>query len=119
MTVNKLNQLYKPDRLLYYIDASDEDLTRFPEGVIPDEINRYANAFGTYDYPGVFLIKSLDKPVIGIEFRKDDDRIEYPQGLESVEIGEAYFYSIELDSVIKCKPEHQMWCLIEFSYISF
>ncbi|SCW45609.1 diguanylate cyclase (GGDEF) domain-containing protein [Ruminococcaceae bacterium YRB3002] len=105
MTVNKLNQLYKPDRLLYYIDASDEDLTRFPEGVIPDEINRYANAFGTYDYPGVFLIKSLDKPVIGIEFRIGDDRVSYPEGLSHIRLSGSYFFSVEMDDEIDISRE--------------
>lgn len=100
MFVNKLNQLYKPDRLLYYIDASEDDLARFARGVIPDEIGKYAGAFGVYDYPGVFLIKSLDRPVIGIEFRPDDDRISYPEDLASIRLGGSYYFSIEMDDEI-------------------
>jgi hypothetical protein len=100
MFVNKLNQLYKPDRLLYYIDASEDDLARFARGVIPDEIGKYAGVFGVYDYPGVFLIKSLDRPVIGIEFRPDDDRISYPEDLASIRLGGSYYCSIEMDDEI-------------------
>ena len=29
MFINKLNQLYKPERVLYYIDASDEEIKNF------------------------------------------------------------------------------------------
>ena len=69
MFVNKLNQLYKPERILYYMEASDEDIRAFYRGEIKDEIARYRNAFGTYDVPGVFFVDSLDKEVIGIEYR--------------------------------------------------
>jgi len=72
MLVNKLNQLYKPDRLLYYIDVGEDDLARFSRGIIPDEIGKYTGSFGVYDYPGVFLIRSMARPVIGIEFRIGD-----------------------------------------------
>ena len=101
MFINKLNQLYKPKRVLYYVPASEADIDAFYKGTVKEEIARLTNAFGTYDYPGVFFLSSVEGPVIGIEYRKDDDRIEYPQGLASVDIGEAYFYSIELDSDIK------------------
>ena len=35
--------------------------------------------------------------VIGIEFRPDDDRIDYPTELKSVVLPEMFFYSIEID----------------------
>ena len=101
MDVNKLNQLYKPKRILYYIKASKSDIEAFYRGIVRNEIDRYTNAFGTYDYPGVFYISSLDEPVIGIEYRADDDRIDYPGDLQSLVIDENYFYSIEFDSDIK------------------
>ena len=101
MDINKLNQLYKPKRILYYIPTSKSDIDAFYKGIVSHEIDRYTNAFGTYDYPGVFYISSLDTPVIGIEFRADDDRVDYPDDLESIVINENYFYSIELDSDIK------------------
>lgn len=100
MFVNKLNQLYKPDRLLYYIDASEDDLARFAQGIIPDEIGKYAGSFGVYDYPGVFLIKSMARPVIGIEFRIGDDRISYPEALASIRLAGSYYCSIEMDDEI-------------------
>ena len=101
MFVNKLNQLYKPDRILYYKDATPEELKAYYKGEVPGEIARYGNAFGTYDLPGAFFLKSLNKEVIGIEFRKGDDRIDYPKDLQSVELGEIFFYSIEIDDEIE------------------
>ena len=60
MYEDKLNQLYKPERELYYVNASEEEITAFLGGVIPEEIKRYADSFGKYDYPGVFFIDSLE-----------------------------------------------------------
>ena len=42
MFINKLNQLYKPARLLYYVAASEEDIIAFSKGIIPDKINSYS-----------------------------------------------------------------------------
>ena len=106
MVVNKLNQLYKPDRLLFYTDASEEDIRAFTGGVIPDKISKYTGAFGTYDYPGVFFIKSLDKPVIGIEFRPDDDKAEYPADLDSIRLNGSYCFSLETDDEIEISREN-------------
>ena len=78
MFVNKLNQLYKPDRILFYTDATDDEIQDFYRGSIPDALKRYENAFGTYDVPGVFYVKDLPQKVIGIEYRCDDPRIDYP-----------------------------------------
>lgn len=97
MFINKLNQLYKPKRMLYYIDASGEDIASFYKGVVPQVVKKYADAFGTYDHPGVFYVRHLEKEVIGIEFRKDDPRVGYPTEMESLELDEAFFYSIEID----------------------
>ena len=71
------------------------------KGVVPECIGKYNGSFGTYDAPGVFLIDSLDEEVIGIEFRIDDDRIEYPKGLKSIELHESFFYLIEIDEEIR------------------
>ena len=112
MFINKLNQLYKPERILYYIEASTEDVERFCSGDIPDKIAKYTNAFGTYDAPGVFFLKELGKEVIGIEFRCEEEsdqtaktsvagngsQIDYPQGMKSVMLPGAFFYSVEIDS---------------------
>ncbi len=98
MFIDKLNQLYKPKRILYYLEACDDDIRDFYAGNVSREIDRYNGAFGTYDYPGLFYISSSAAPVRGIEFRMDDDRIEYPEGLKSIELPEMFFYSIEIDS---------------------
>ena len=101
MFINKLNQLYKPRRVLYYVPASEADINAFYEGTVKEEIARLTNGFGTYDQPGVFFLNSVEGPVIGIEYRQGDSRISYPSGLASVDLDAAYFYSIELDNDIK------------------
>ena len=100
MFINKLNQLYKPQRLLYYIEATDQELKDFYKGQLPEKIACYSNAFGTYDYPGLFFIKDLGREVIGIEFRADDPRVEYPAGLKTIPLDAAFFYSVEIDDDI-------------------
>lgn len=98
MLKNKLNQLYKPNRILFYKEVNEEEIKAFYRGIINPDILKYANAFGTYDYPGVFFIDSLQKEVIGIEYRTDDTRINYPDNLKSVILDENFFYSIEIDN---------------------
>ncbi len=101
MIINRLNQLYKPKRTLYYMDASKEDILSFYKGVVPPMIEKYADVFGTYDYPGIFYVSHLQKEVIGIEFRSGDSRVDYPTELRSIELDEAFFYSIEIDDDTK------------------
>ncbi len=114
MFINKSNQLYKPERILYYIDANDEIISNFYNGVIDEAINKYANAFGTYDYPGLFYIKKLDKIVLGIEFRINDKRITYPN-LDSTIMEENYYYSIEVENEVKIDKAfiHDMYVKIK------
>ena len=100
MVINNLNQLYKPDRLLFYVDATLEDITSFSHGVIPDSIQKYADSFGVYDYLGVFFVKGHDNPVIGIEFRADDGKVNYPRDLEQIKLNGSYFFSLETDDEI-------------------
>ena len=100
MFINRLNQLYKPNRILYYMDAAEQDIEAAYHGSIPEAVSRYCGAFGTYDYPGVFYSKTLAKAVIGIEFRAEDERVSYPEDLKSIALEEAFFYSIETDSDI-------------------
>ncbi len=97
MIINRLNQLYKPKRTLYYMDASKEDILSFYKGVVPSVVEKYADAFGAYDYPGVFYVRPLQKEVIGIEFRNVDPRVEYPTEMKSIELDAGFFYSIEID----------------------
>ena len=101
MFINKLNQLYKPKRILYYIDTQPEDIQAFYKGIVPESVAKYSNAFGTYDYPGIFFVQGLQKEVIGIEFRANDPRIEYPQNLKSIELDAAFFYSVEIDDDVQ------------------
>ncbi len=98
MFINKLNQLYKPKRALYYLDIDSKEIESFYVGVINDPIKQYQNAFGTYDYPGLFYLKKLNKYVIGIEYRINDDRINYPKDLNSLILDESYYYSIEIEN---------------------
>ena len=101
MFINKLNQLYKPRRLLFYTEATDEEIRAFYEETVPERVGRYSGAFGTYDYPGVFFVTGLEREVIGIEYREGDDRIDYPQDLKSIELEGSFFYSVEIDSPIE------------------
>ena len=101
MFINKLNQLFKPNRVLYYMDTTPQDIQDFYIGVIPELIAKLSNAFGTYDYPGVFFVDALEKEVIGIEFRADDPRVEYPSELKSIPLEASFFYSVEIDDDIE------------------
>ena len=98
MFVNKLNQLYKPYRRLYYSDATSEQIKAFRKGTPFDAVSKFENAFGTYDHVGVFYVKQLDRFVIGIEFRVGDDRVHYPDDLKYIELEGTFFYSVEVDS---------------------
>ena len=100
MFINKLNQLYKPDRILYYLDVTDKEIAQYYQGDTPEVIKKYENAFGTYDYPGVFFVASLGKEVLGIEYRPSDDRIDYPKDLKAVDLKGAFFYSVEIDEEV-------------------
>ena len=97
MFINKLNQLYKPKRVLYYMEADDEQISAFYKGTVPEEISKYENAFGTYDNAGAFFVRGLEKEVIGLEYRLNDKRITYPENLKTIVLEEAFFYSIEID----------------------
>lgn len=101
MFINKLNQLFKPSRILFYTEASPEEIQNFYKGQIPENIAEYSNAFGTYDYPGVFFVEGLQREVIGIEYRPDDERIEYPSGLKTIQLDASFFYSVEIDDDIE------------------
>ena len=106
MFINKLNQLYKPERVLYYTEASVDEIEAYYRGLVSESVAKYTNTFGSYDYPGVFYVASLDKPVIGIELRPDDERIDYPTELKSVRLPGSYFYSIEIDSMVKLDGDY-------------
>ena len=93
-----LNQLYKPKRVLYYTEASDDDIKALYAGNANEKLGKYTLAFGTYDYPGVFFIKGFERPVIGIEYRPDDSRVAYPDGLKTAELDASFFYQVEINN---------------------
>ena len=101
MFINKLNQVFKPKRKFFYIEASDAELEGFLKNRTAEKLSCHSDSFGTYDKPGIFFIDGFERPVIGIEFRPDDPRIEYPVGLKSTELKESFFYTIETDCEIK------------------
>ena len=101
MFINKLNQLFKPSRILYYSEVSPAEIRNFYKGQLPETISKYSNAFGTYDYPGLFYVDNLQKEVIGIEYRPDDSRILYPTDLKSTKLEASFFYSVEIDDDIE------------------
>ena len=101
MFINKLNQLYKPRRILYYVDVSEAGIEAYRAGKLPEALQACSGAFGTYDVPGVYRVKSLGRDVLGVEYRENDARIKYPDGLEKVVLEAAFFYSIEIDNEIE------------------
>ena len=101
MFINKLNQLFKPSRILYYCEVSPEEIQDFYKGNLPENIEKYSNAFGTYDYPGLFFVEGLGKEVLGIEYRPDDPRVAYPSDLKSITLDASFFYSVEIDDDIE------------------
>ena len=106
MFINKLNQLYKPRRILYYIEPSQEQLDDFYKGVVAEEIAAHKDDFGTYDLPGIFYVKGMEKEVIGIEYRLEDERIAYPANLSSVVLEGSFFYTVEIDDEINADREY-------------
>ena len=101
MFVNKLNQLFKPDRILYYTEVTPQEIQAFYKGKLPENISKYSNAFGTYDYPGIFFIKDFQKEVIGIEYRANDHRVTYPADLKTLALDASFFYSVEIDDDVE------------------
>ena len=51
---------------------------------------------------------SISGGVIGIEFRLNDDRIDYPKNLQSVILDEAFFYSFEIDKEVDMNINYMM-----------
>lgn len=85
-------RIYKPDRLLYYIQPTEEEKELFFVGKIPQSLAVYDGAFGTYDCPGLFRVQNGSSliEVIGIEFRPGDSRINYPQELAAVPLPKGF-----------------------------
>jgi len=65
--------IYKPQRILYYIEPTQQEIDDFYLGKLPDVLMAYDGVYGTYDCPGFFRIPKEGKviEVIGIEFRQN------------------------------------------------
>lgn len=89
---------YKPNRILYYMEPTENEIDDYLKGVIPDSLKVYDGAFGTYCSPSLFIIGDEEpkRKVIGIEYRPDDLRIEYPTDLNMVNMEASYMVSAVL-----------------------
>ncbi len=83
--------LHRPERVLYYLrEVTDEVNQYIAEGVCPPSLEKYQDAFGTYDEVGIFYLPSNlqketgMKSVVGIEYRKDDHALDLPEHLPFV-----------------------------------
>ena len=83
--------VHRPERVLFYLPEITEEVNLcIADGTCPPALKEYRYAFGTYDDVGVFYLPphlhngGETKAVIGIEFRKDDPAIAYPDQLPSV-----------------------------------
>lgn len=78
--------IYKPNRELFYVETTQKDIDNFYNGTLPNRLMELNGAFGTYDFPGLFIIKKedIELQVLGIEYRPNDDRIDYPTDLKSI-----------------------------------
>ncbi|MBQ3981298.1 MAG: GGDEF domain-containing protein [Treponema sp.] len=94
----RFNHFYKPKRILYFVPADQNRKEDFFNCKYPKELIPYIGAFGTYDYPGLFVLNTDEYKgsVLGMEFRPDDDRISYPEGLDSVCLPGVYVMAVDV-----------------------
>lgn len=95
--------IYKPKRSLFYINPSEEEKQAFFDGIIPERLQKYYGAYGTYDCPGLFIIRQNEsvREVLGIEYRGNDDLIDYPEGLEVMELEGSFLISSVVTNIDK------------------
>lgn len=88
--------IFKPERELYYIYPTEEEKQNFYQGILPDLLVKYDGAFGTYDSPGLFMIREQNcfKEVLGIEFRPNDSRIHYPEDCQSKKLPSGFMFEL-------------------------
>lgn len=87
--------IFRPRRILFYVNTTAGDVEKFYKGEIPQALLNFEGAAGVYDYPGLFVINKggVSLKVIGIEFRPDDESVSYPEGLEKIEIAAGFVKS--------------------------
>lgn len=96
---------YRPKRKLYYYEGDVRGIEEcLASGEIPTSMLKYKDAFGAYDYPGIFVFGSKSNPDIykhipGIELRADDDRVDYPEDMSCLELEAAHFMVIEFNEL--------------------
>jgi len=118
MKVTATLNIHRPERVLYYLPKTEEEINRYiSAGECPEQLKDYLYSFGTYDEVGIFYLpKALQqetgmKYVIGMEFRKDDTSVTVPTELPYVILPEcdivikdvAYEYRLDeelLDEII-------------------
>lgn len=90
--------IYRPERVLYYLPEITEEVNQcIASGTCPDLLQKYRFAFGTYDDVGIFYLPpELKKKtgmgfVVGIEYRKEDGKLSYPENLPSVILPASHF----------------------------
>lgn len=83
--------VHRPERVLYYLPEMTEEVNRcIADGVCPVALKEYRYAFGTYDDIGLFYLPPQQQKetgkncVLGLEYRKDDPALSYPEHLPSV-----------------------------------
>lgn len=135
MKVTATLNIHRPERALYYLPQSAEETERYiGRGECPEQLKKYLYAFGTYDEVGVFYLpKALRQQigrdcVIGIEFRRDDPRVEVPTDLPFVVLPEcdiiikdvAYEYQLNkemLEELIDCAREVTSYADEGYGYV--
>lgn len=103
--------IHRPKRTLYYIEkTTSRDIDNFYCGALPLSIQKHSKQFGAYDTIGLFNLTD-GQTVIGIELRPNDDRIDYPVGLKTLELGETDLLYCDLS--FDCIPTAEA---MEFGY---
>lgn len=90
--------LYKPRRILYYINPTEEEKADYLKGMMPEKFSSYDGAYGTYCSPSLFVISENGekKEVIGMEYRPEDSLVEYPSDMASLEMKPCFMMSAVL-----------------------
>ncbi|MBQ9926777.1 MAG: EAL domain-containing protein [Lachnospiraceae bacterium] len=126
--------LHRPERVLYYLQGNTEEVERYiSDGVCPSLLEKYQYAFGTYDEVGIFYLPSYlqketgMKYVVGIEYRKNDKRLNLPEHLpfvvlpacDIIMLNVAYENQLNdelLDEIICCAKDESGETWVEYRY---